>query len=83
MVEFSKPLKAMGILTYGESTQPGSPHIGDQLPLLSKKAAASHLENPCGTRGTSRRHENLLAWKRCYWAVTLGGCPYLARFMWE
>jgi len=37
MVEFSKPLKAMGILTYGESSQPGSPHIGDQLPLLSKK----------------------------------------------
>jgi acyl-homoserine-lactone acylase len=35
--EFSKPLKAMGILTYGESTQPGSPHIGNQLPLLSKK----------------------------------------------
>jgi acyl-homoserine-lactone acylase len=37
MIEFSKPLKAMGLLTYGESSQPGSKHTGDQLALLSQK----------------------------------------------
>lgn len=37
IVEFSKPIKAMGLMTYGQSSQPGSKHIGDQLPLLSKK----------------------------------------------
>lgn len=37
MIEFSHPMKAMGILTYGESSQPGSKHSGDQLSLLSKE----------------------------------------------
>jgi acyl-homoserine-lactone acylase len=37
MIEFSKPMKAMGLMTYGESSQPGSKHRGDQLSLLSKK----------------------------------------------
>ena len=37
MVEFSKPMKAMGIVTYGESDQPGSKHNGDELQLLSDK----------------------------------------------
>jgi acyl-homoserine-lactone acylase len=37
MIEFSKPMKAMGLMTYGESTQPGSKHMGDQLALLSKQ----------------------------------------------
>jgi len=37
MVEFSKPMKAMGLVTYGESSQPGSKHNGDELQLLSNK----------------------------------------------
>ena len=37
MVEFSKPLKAQGLMSYGNSTQPGSPHRSDQLEHLSKK----------------------------------------------
>ena len=37
MVEFSKPMKAVGIVTYGESSQPGSKHNGDELQLLSDK----------------------------------------------
>jgi acyl-homoserine-lactone acylase len=37
MIEFSKPMKAMGLLTYGESSQYGSKHMGDQLDLLSKE----------------------------------------------
>jgi acyl-homoserine-lactone acylase len=36
MVEFSTPLKARGLMSYGNSTQPGSPHRGDQLEHLSK-----------------------------------------------
>ena len=37
VVEFSDPLKAKVLLPYGNSTQPGSPHLGDQLELYSKK----------------------------------------------
>ena len=37
MVEFSTPIKAVGLMSYGNSTQPGSPHRSDQLEHLSKK----------------------------------------------
>jgi acyl-homoserine-lactone acylase len=37
MVEFSTPIKAVGLMSYGNSTQPGSPHRSDQLDHLSKK----------------------------------------------
>lgn len=37
MVEFSTPIKAQGLMSYGNSTQPGSPHRSDQLDHLSKK----------------------------------------------
>jgi acyl-homoserine-lactone acylase len=37
MVEFSTPLKAVGLMSYGNSTQPGSPHRSDQLEQLSQK----------------------------------------------
>jgi len=37
MVEFSTPIKALGLMSYGNSTQPGSPHRSDQLDHLSKK----------------------------------------------
>jgi acyl-homoserine-lactone acylase len=36
-VEFSTPVKARVLMTYGNSSQPGSPHQKDQLPLLAKK----------------------------------------------
>jgi acyl-homoserine-lactone acylase len=36
-VEFSTPLRAKVLMTYGNSSQPGSPHQKDQLPLLAKK----------------------------------------------
>jgi acyl-homoserine-lactone acylase len=35
-VEFSDPLQAQVLMTYGNASQPGSPHIGDQLPLSAK-----------------------------------------------
>lgn len=36
-VEFSQPLRAKVLLSYGNSTQPGSRHRGDQLELLAHK----------------------------------------------
>jgi acyl-homoserine-lactone acylase len=37
VVEFAEPLRARVLLSYGNSTQPGSPHMGDQLELFAKK----------------------------------------------
>ncbi len=37
MVEFSTPIIAVGLMSYGNSTQPGSPHRSDQLQHLSDK----------------------------------------------
>ena len=36
-IEFAKNQRANCLLSYGNSSQPGSPHLGDQLPLLSQK----------------------------------------------
>ncbi|MFN6477672.1 acylase [Nostoc sp. DedQUE07] len=40
-IEFSQPVKAMALISYGNATQPGSPHITDQLPLFSRKQLRS------------------------------------------
>jgi acyl-homoserine-lactone acylase len=37
LVEFSTPIKAVGAMSYGSSTQPGSPHRSDQLKFLQDK----------------------------------------------
>lgn len=37
MVEFGTPMKAVGAMSYGNSSQPGSPHHADQLKLLAAK----------------------------------------------
>jgi acyl-homoserine-lactone acylase len=37
VVEFRKKTNAQVLLSYGNATQPGSKHIGDQIPLLSAK----------------------------------------------
>ncbi|MDJ0732567.1 MAG: acylase [Nostocaceae cyanobacterium] len=36
-IEFSQPVKAMAIMSYGNASQPGSLHQTDQLELLGKK----------------------------------------------
>ena len=36
-VEFGEPMRARVLKTYGNSSQPGSPHQTDQLPLPAKK----------------------------------------------
>lgn len=37
VVEFADPVRAKVLLTYGNATQPGSAHVGDQLELFSRK----------------------------------------------
>lgn len=37
MVEFGTPMKAVGVMSYGNSSQPGSKHQGDQLKFLASK----------------------------------------------
>lgn len=36
-VEFSQPVKAMALTSYGNATQPHSPHVGDQLQLFARQ----------------------------------------------
>ena len=35
-IEFSNPVRAKVLTTYGNATQPGSPHVGDQLQLYAR-----------------------------------------------
>lgn len=37
VIEFSKPLRARVLMGYGDSSQPGSKHLEDQVPFLEKK----------------------------------------------
>jgi acyl-homoserine-lactone acylase len=43
LVEFGSPNKARTIVSYGNSSQDGSPHETDQLPLLAKKEMRTAL----------------------------------------
>ncbi|MBE9190299.1 acylase [Gloeocapsopsis crepidinum LEGE 06123] len=36
-IEFSNPVRAMVLNSYGNATQPDSPHVGDQLQLFARK----------------------------------------------
>jgi acyl-homoserine-lactone acylase len=36
-VEFTQPLRARVLLAYGNATQPGSPHLGDQVELYARQ----------------------------------------------
>ena len=37
VIEFSNPVRARVWLSYGNASQPGTPHRRDQLPLFSRK----------------------------------------------
>lgn len=37
LIEFSTPMRAVSTMSYGNSSQPGSPHRSDQLELISEK----------------------------------------------
>lgn len=40
-IEFSNPVRAKVLSTYGNATQPGSPHVGDQLSLYARNELRS------------------------------------------
>ena len=54
-IEFSNPVRAKVLTAYGNATQPGNPHVGDQLPLYARnelrqvwrtrKEIEAHLES--------------------------------------
>jgi acyl-homoserine-lactone acylase len=52
LVEFSTPIKAVGLMSYGNASQPGSPHRADQLKHLSDKT----LRTLWTTRAQVERH---------------------------
>jgi acyl-homoserine-lactone acylase len=37
IIRFSDPIEARVLVSYGNASQPGSPHLGDQLPLFARK----------------------------------------------
>ena len=37
VIEFSRPVRAEALLSYGNWSRTGSPHVEDQMRLLSKK----------------------------------------------
>jgi acyl-homoserine-lactone acylase len=43
ITEFGKKVRAKVLLSYGNSSQPGSKHTGDQLQLLSEKKSRPAL----------------------------------------
>jgi hypothetical protein len=51
-VEFSHPIRAKVLLMYGNSSNPHSPHFGDQLRL----AAKYQWREPWLTRGEIEKH---------------------------
>jgi acyl-homoserine-lactone acylase len=52
IVEFSNPIKAKVLLTYGNSSNPQSPHFGDQLGLTAK----NQWREPWLTRAEVEKH---------------------------
>ncbi len=37
VIEFGPTVRARSLISYGNATQPGSPHVGDQLSLFAQK----------------------------------------------
>ncbi|KAA3611446.1 MAG: acylase [Planctomycetota bacterium] len=61
-VEFSDPPRARALLTYGNASQPGSPHRTDQLPLFARQELRPvHWQWPEAVR-QAQRTESLPPW---------------------
>jgi acyl-homoserine-lactone acylase len=58
ITEFGKQVKANVLLSYGNSSQPGNKHVGDQLKLLSeKKLRPALLDKNAVLRNLERKEE--------------------------
>lgn len=45
-IEFSNPVRARVLTSYGNATQPGSPHVGDQLKLFARQELRPAWRSP-------------------------------------
>ena len=63
VIEFSTPQRGEALLGYGNWSKPGSKHVEDQLPLLSRKEMRPIWRGAQGHRGESGRPEGVLS--RC------------------
>jgi acyl-homoserine-lactone acylase len=52
VVDFASPTKAKVLMSYGDASQPGTPHLGDQIPLL----AAKQMRDAWRTRAEVEAH---------------------------
>lgn len=59
VVSFGDRVRAVGVLPYGNATQPGSPHIGDQLELFSKEKLRPIYFYPEEVKANSTRMEQV------------------------
>ncbi|MCU0512068.1 MAG: penicillin acylase family protein [Anaerolineae bacterium] len=57
LVEFSEPIRAKVLLSYGNASQPGSPHVGDQLVLLAERRYRDALITPAQVASAAVRVE--------------------------
>lgn len=63
IIEFGDRPKAKALLTYGNATQKGNPHIGDQLDLFSKKQLRPVWYERAEVEANVEKRETLI-WKR-------------------
>lgn len=57
-IEFTTPIRAYGLMTYGNARQPGSPHRSDQLGLLARHELRElWLQRPDIEKNLSEREE--------------------------
>jgi len=59
VIEFGKKIKAQLLLSYGNATQPGNKHLGDQLQMLSEKKLRSALLEQTDILKNLERRESL------------------------
>jgi len=59
VTEFGEKVRAMVLLSYGNATQPGSKHAGDQLQMLSEKRLRPALLDKAEVMKNTEERENL------------------------
>ena len=60
VTEFGKKVKASVLLSYGNATQPGNKHLGDQLKMLSEKKLRPALLDRADIMKNIERRESLV-----------------------
>ena len=66
VIEFSNPVHAEALLGYGNWSKEGSPHVQDQIPLMSRKEMRPVWRDRQDVEANLERPESLLAGRRIY-----------------